>query len=73
MHIDHIVPVIAGGGDDLDNLAAACVTCNLKKNAKTEERFLAELLASYQEPLLDSSKTDAPSAGEMTTQPQNGA
>jgi 5-methylcytosine-specific restriction endonuclease McrA len=45
MHIDHIVPVIAGGGDDIDNLGAACVTCNLKKNAKSEEKFLAELLA----------------------------
>jgi 5-methylcytosine-specific restriction endonuclease McrA len=53
MHIDHIVPVIAGGGDDLDNLAATCVSCNLKKNAKSEERFLAELLAGNRLPLFD--------------------
>lgn len=53
MHVDHIVPVIAGGGDDLDNLAAACVTCNLKKNAKSEECFLAELLAGKPFLLLD--------------------
>jgi 5-methylcytosine-specific restriction endonuclease McrA len=52
MHIDHIVPVIAGGGDDVDNLAAACVTCNLKKNAKSEERFLAALLATDAQPSL---------------------
>jgi 5-methylcytosine-specific restriction endonuclease McrA len=52
MHIDHIVPVIAGGGDDIDNLGAACVICNLKKNAKSEERFLAELLSGGIRPLL---------------------
>ena len=68
MHIDHIVPVIAGGGDDLDNLAAACVTCNLKKNAKSEERFLAELLASNHPLLFDRSKTELP-----TLAPDQGA
>lgn len=46
MHVDHIVPVVAGGSDDLDNLAAACVSCNLAKNAKSEDSFLALLLAS---------------------------
>jgi 5-methylcytosine-specific restriction endonuclease McrA len=62
MHIDHIVPVIAGGSDDLDNLTAACVTCNLKKNAKSEERFLAELLAGNQLPLFDDSSNRSPGA-----------
>jgi 5-methylcytosine-specific restriction endonuclease McrA len=59
MHIDHIVPVVAGGGDDLDNLAAACIPCNLKKNAKSEERFLAELLACNQQPLFAGTKTES--------------
>ncbi len=43
MHVDHRVPVVAGGGDDLENLVAACIPCNLKKNAKSEDRFLEEL------------------------------
>jgi len=43
MHVDHRVPVVAGGGDDLDNLVAACPRCNLKKNAKSEDSFLQEL------------------------------
>jgi hypothetical protein len=30
-HIDHIVPRAAGGTDDLGNLIAACLTCNLRK------------------------------------------
>ncbi len=30
-HVDHIVP---GGGDDIENLALACKTCNFIKRAK---------------------------------------
>jgi hypothetical protein len=30
-HIDHIVPRIDGGSDDLGNLIAACLPCNLRK------------------------------------------
>ena len=31
LHIEHIVPRIHGGDDDLDNLALACIDCNLHK------------------------------------------
>src|SRR2546430_439200 len=31
LHVEHIVPRIHGGGDDLDNLALACIDCNLHK------------------------------------------
>jgi len=31
MHVEHIIPRIHGGTDDLDNLALACVDCNLHK------------------------------------------
>ena len=34
-HIDHIQPRAAKGRTILDNLALACVTCSLKKSAKT--------------------------------------
>ena len=32
-HIDHIVPLAAGGSNDLVNLQLLCKTCNLKKGA----------------------------------------
>ena len=31
LHIEHIIPKVHGGGDDLDNLALACIDCNLHK------------------------------------------
>jgi hypothetical protein len=34
-HIDHIEPRRAGGQTTLENLALACVTCSLKKGART--------------------------------------
>lgn len=33
-HIDHIVPVMAGGKTEDDNLALACVSCSLRKGAR---------------------------------------
>src|SRR5438445_2468082 len=33
LHIEHIVPRVHGGGDDLDNLALACIDCNLHKGS----------------------------------------
>jgi 5-methylcytosine-specific restriction protein A len=34
LHIDHVVPVSAGGSDDLTNLRVLCATCNLRKANK---------------------------------------
>lgn len=31
LHVEHIIPRIHGGTDDLDNLALACIDCNLHK------------------------------------------
>jgi 5-methylcytosine-specific restriction endonuclease McrA len=31
LHIEHIIPKTHGGTDDLDNLALACIDCNLHK------------------------------------------
>lgn len=39
-HIDHVIPLSRGGSDDIDNLAAACVTCNISKGARTPEEWL---------------------------------
>jgi hypothetical protein len=33
-HVDHVIPVAASGPTVLDNLALACVSCSLRKNAK---------------------------------------
>jgi len=33
-HIDHIVPVAAGGETVAENLALACVSCSLRKGAR---------------------------------------
>ncbi len=33
-HVDHVVPVNAGGPDTGDNLALACVSCSLRKAAR---------------------------------------
>lgn len=33
-HVEHTEPTARGGADDLDNLALACPTCNLKKGAR---------------------------------------
>jgi HNH endonuclease len=35
-HIDHIIPVVAGGETTSDNLALACVSCSLRKGARQE-------------------------------------
>ncbi len=34
-HCDHVEPVAKGGGDEMDNLRAACRPCNLSKKDKT--------------------------------------
>ena len=39
--VDHIYPKVKGGEDTLDNLVAACRTCNIKKKDKTDF-FLAQ-------------------------------
>jgi 5-methylcytosine-specific restriction endonuclease McrA len=32
LHVDHVVPRAAGGGDDPANLVTACADCNLGKS-----------------------------------------
>lgn len=39
LHIEHIVPVVRGGTDDLTNLTLSCPTCNLRKHTQTAEEF----------------------------------
>jgi hypothetical protein len=45
LHIDHVRPVVDGGGNEIDNLVTACEPCNLGKGAR--------LLASIPETLAE--------------------
>ncbi len=52
LHIDHIVAVANGGGNDIDNLVTACEPCNLGKGARaltTAPQALAEKAAAVAE------------------------
>lgn len=31
LHVEHVIPKVHGGSDDIDNLALACIDCNLHK------------------------------------------
>ena len=42
-HVDHVVPLALGGQHELPNLAISYPRCNIKKNARSPERFAAEL------------------------------
>jgi HNH endonuclease len=39
-HVDHIVPIVAGGETTAENLALACVSCSLRKGARQELKDL---------------------------------
>lgn len=41
-HVDHIVPLSRGGSNWPENLCLACPPCNLAKNDKTPEEWLAQ-------------------------------
>jgi 5-methylcytosine-specific restriction endonuclease McrA len=40
--VDHIIPLISGGGNDLRNLQLTCSPCNKKKNRKHPVTFMQE-------------------------------
>lgn len=40
LEVDHKIPFIHGGSDDVENLLTACVTCNRQKRDKSYEEFM---------------------------------
>lgn len=39
--VDHIIPRVQGGSDDLNNLIAACIPCNCSKGGNRPEEWLS--------------------------------
>jgi len=39
---DHVIPLIQGGTNDMENLTTACRSCNCEKSGRTPEEWLAE-------------------------------
>lgn len=39
-HVDHIVPLIAGGSNDRSNLQILCQPCNNSKSSKDQIEFM---------------------------------
>src|SRR2546430_8470294 len=46
LHIEHIVPWIHGGSDDLDNLALACIDCIIFTRAQISRGSILKLVGS---------------------------
>lgn len=46
LHVDHIIPVIEGGGNEDDNLVTACSDCNLGKGRRQLEQVPSPVLHS---------------------------
>lgn len=44
--LDHIIPRAQGGGDDPENLAAACIPCNQRKGPRNPDQARMPLLAT---------------------------
>lgn len=45
-HVEHMLPRALGGGDEVGNLVAACVPCNLAKRDRTAIEFVTQGLAT---------------------------
>jgi 5-methylcytosine-specific restriction endonuclease McrA len=44
-HADHMIPLSRGGSNDVINIAITCPPCNLRKNDRTAEEYMALLMS----------------------------
>ena len=68
-HVDHIVPRVDGGGDEMSNLCASCANCNQRKNSAPVGVFLGRLdtppaFPAYLSPITTSSGLAGPFEGQ---------
>lgn len=42
--LDHLVPVVRGGKDELSNVVVSCMHCNCKKGKKSVEQYIPHRL-----------------------------
>ena|ERR1019366_8655487 len=49
LHVDHILAVALGGGNEDDNLLTSCSDCNLGKSAKPMDRITAPVVFNFEE------------------------
>lgn len=42
LHLDHIVPRIKGGKDEVPNLIVSCAMCNMRKGSKDAAKFVRD-------------------------------
>jgi len=42
-HADHVMPIAKGGAHELSNLVISCKGCNLKKQAKHPDKWMAQI------------------------------
>ena len=52
-HRDHIVPRLSGGGNELVNLAATCVRCNLQKGCDDARGFERWIMKKFMQTSLE--------------------
>jgi hypothetical protein len=74
MHIDHIIPRVAGGDHSLENLRVLCAACNLRKGSRSDRVFLgrtatpsaspASLSPTESRPMLDSPFKNRPDTNQ---------
>ena len=38
-HVDHVVPLVCGGDNDISNIQLLCPTCNMRKGKKSMDEF----------------------------------
>ena len=60
-HCDHVISKVNGGGDEMENLVAACARCNQLKGSKSVGVFLGRLSAPLVSSDLLSPVTTSPS------------
>jgi hypothetical protein len=46
---DHVIPIVRGGNNCIDNQVPACLKCNIEKGTMTGEEFFASVDAGHEE------------------------